>query len=112
MFDVNPRSGSTLRHEPNLDIGRIREVLAKMPPIRQQRRRFPRRDLTPVVLSAVRRPLKNSTANSALHDDDQAGVCGHRVISRPPRVNTGRPHRERVLDGTCDVEGNRSGSIA
>lgn len=104
VFDLDPRGTGTLRDEMNLHVGGVVGVLPEVPLIAEQRRRIPRGHLAPVALRAVGGALEDSTADATFQDDDQVGVCGHRVVAGPPCVNAGGPYGERVLDRAGHVE--------
>jgi hypothetical protein len=103
MLDLKAGRDAVASEEPNLDLRRVGPVASEVPKVTEAERRLPDRDLSPVVLDAVRRPLEDPAADAALEDHVRVVFPGRGVIRRPPDPDPRRPDLERIVARAVDV---------
>src|ERR1700754_4964108 len=72
VLDLDPGALAFV-HEQDLDLGRVRPVLAEMPAVAETVGWIPAADLAPVVLGAVGSTLEDPATDPGLQDDVHIG---------------------------------------
>src|SRR5258708_3955963 len=84
MLDLHPRRSLGAGEEPDLDVRGVTPIGVEVPRVAEAGRRFPDRDLAPVVLLAAGPALEDAAAGPSLEHDRQPLLCRNRVVERPP----------------------------